>query len=117
MDKDITKLFARLSALKGNIPERGWGVPEKYVSEFNSILEELQNNSGEDLDDFKIPDNEVRPRVTSVNMGGKKTYSSERFCDKEFISMKIDGVLSYFTLLLQPKEIQNKMGFSVEERD
>ena len=117
MDKNLAKLLSRLSALKANIPQRGWGVSKKYVDEFNLILEELRKITDEELNEFKVPDNEVRPRMTSVSYGGHKTYTDEHFCDREFILMKIDGILGYFTLLLEPIEVKNKLGFDVENND
>lgn len=116
MDKELAKLLARLTALKNNLPK--YSVPRKYADEFNSILAELEKNSGENLNEFKIPASEIHPRVTSFNaMSGRKTYSSESYCDREFLLMKIDGVLGYFTLILQPTEVKNQMGFSVEENE
>jgi len=118
MNKDLAKLLARLTALKANLPQKGRGVPEKYVDEFNSILKGLEEVSGEDLNEFMVPANEINPCVTSINMmSGRKTYSSESYCDREFISMKVDSVLGYFTLLLEPAEKQNNLGFRVEEND
>ena len=116
MDKQLIKSLARLTALKNNVPQKGYGVLEKYVDEFNTIIGELEKSSGEDLSEFKIPDNEVGPRVTSVDMTGRKTYSSGSYCDREFISMKIDGVLGYFTFLLQPNEIKDELGFKLKKR-
>jgi hypothetical protein len=116
MDKELAKLLARLTALKNNLPKHL--VSRKYADEFNSILAELEKSSGEDLNEFKIPASEIQPRVTSFNMiSGQKTYSFDSYCEREFLLMKIDGVLGYFTLLLQPTEIKNQMGFLVEENE
>ena len=116
MKKELAKLLARLTALKNNLPKHS--VERKYADEFNSILTELGMISGESLDEFKIPASEIQPRVMSFNMmSGNKTYSSTSYCDKEFLLMKVDGVLGYFTLLLQPTEIKNQMGFRVKENE
>jgi hypothetical protein len=116
MNKELAKLLARLTALKNNLPKHL--VLRKYADEFNSVLAELEKNSNENLNEFKILTSEIQPRVTSFNMiSSSKTYSSETYCDREFLLMKIDGVLGYFTLLLQPIEIKNQMGFSVEENE
>lgn len=116
MNKELAKLLARLTALKNNLPKNL--VERKYADEFNSVLTELEKNSGENLNEFKISASEIKPRVTSFNMlSGNRTYSAESYCDREFLLMKIDGVLGYFTLLLQPDEIKNQIGFSVEENE
>lgn len=118
MDKELAKLLSRLTALKNNIPQSGFGIPQKYVIEFNSILSELEAISDESLDVFTVPESEVQRRVSGGNyLTGEVDYTSERYCDRDFILMKIDGILGYFTLLLQPAEIKNQMGFRVEEND
>ena len=91
MNKELAKLLARLTALKNNLPKNL--VERKYADEFNLVLVELEKNASENLDEFKIPTTEIQPRITSFNMlSGNKTYSSESYCDREFLLMKIDGV-------------------------
>lgn len=114
MNKEALKLLARLTALKNNLPKDL--VEKKYADEFNTILTELEKSFNENLSEFMIPASEVQPRVTSWNMlSHNTTYSHESYCDREFLLMKIDGVLGYFTLLIQPEEIKSQIGFSVEE--
>lgn len=118
MNKELAKSLARLTALKNNIPESSW-VLQKYADEFNSILKSLVRISGENLDEFIIPATEIRPRATSWSPSGGTKYSSERYCDKEFILMKIDGVLMYFTLILQetkPIEPEEMLGFKLKKK-
>lgn len=110
MNKELPKLLSRLTALKANLPESS--VSRKYADEFNSILSKLEEDSSEDLNDFKIPSSEIRPRQLSRTL-----FSSESYCDREFLLMKIDGVLGYFTLVLQPTQVKDQMGFKVEEND
>jgi hypothetical protein len=116
MNKELVKLLARLTALKNNLPKH-W-VERKYADEFNSVLLELERISKENLNEFKIPASEIQPRVISFNMlSGRRTYSSENYCDRNFLLMKINGTLNFFTILLQPTEIKNQMGFSIEQND
>lgn len=114
MDKELAKLLARLTALKGNIPDKH-EVPQKYADEFNSILIGLEKISGETLGDFVIPDNEITPRIRIMGIG-RTIYSDDKYCDKEYLLMKIDGVLGFFTLALQPDDAKEKFGFRVEEK-
>ena len=44
-------------------------------------------------------------------------YSPETYCKKEYLLMKIDSVLGYFTIILQPNEIKEQMGFHVEKNN
>ncbi len=116
MDKDLAKLLARLTSLKSNIPSEEL-VSRQYADEFNSILVGLEEFSKENLKDFVILDEKINPRVASFNMlSGKRTYSSEEYCERSFLLMEIDGVLGYFTLLLQPTENKEKLGFNVGEK-
>ncbi len=113
MDKEIAKSLARLTALKANIPQHNVG--KKYADEFNSVVNILEEFSGDNLVEFKFPESEIKPIVVSFNMiSGSKSYSAESFCDREYLLMKLDGVLGYFTLSLQPNEIKEQIGFHVE---
>jgi len=117
MNKELVKILARLTAVKKNIPTTHL-VEKKYVEEFHDILSGLEKISGEDLQEFRVPNQEINPRVTSISYGGGKTYSSESYCQREFLLMKIDGVLGYFTYLLQPSDDKGpELGFRVEERE
>ena|SRR3989338_7062254 len=117
MDKTLAKLLSRLTALKENIPkDDSFGVLKKYVDEFNLVLGELEKITGDDLKEFEIPGHEVKVRL-SGSLGDKDFYTDDKYCDREFLLMKIDGILGYFTLLLQPSEGKNKIGFEVVENN
>jgi len=115
MNSDVAKLLARLMALKNNLPKNP--VPDKYANEFNEIVLGLERVSNGKLDEFKIPSSEIKPIMVSFNYltGGEREYSSEKYCQREYLLMKIDGISGYFTLLLEPTEIKSKLGFDVEE--
>lgn len=73
-------LLPALKALKDNVPD--WdGIPEKYVHEFHSILDNLESE-GFDLSFFRVPEAEIR--------------QNSRDCDRNFLMMKIGGVLNFF---------------------
>ena len=105
MENQLAKSLARLTGLKNNIPT-GF-VSRKYASEFNSVLIALEKDSDFNLAEFVIPEHEFR------TIHG---YRGE-YCDREFLLMKIDGVLSYFTFMLQPNEARNKLGFFAKEKE
>lgn len=76
-----------LRALKDNIPN--WdGIPEKYVYEFHSILDNLESE-GFNLTFFRVPETEIS--------------QSCRDCDRNFLMMKIDGVLNVFQSIAKSK--------------
>ncbi|MBM4273631.1 MAG: hypothetical protein FJ134_04095 [Deltaproteobacteria bacterium] len=97
----VIEAFSRLKSLRENIPTHD--VPTKFITEFHSILDILEQTSGGDLKNFRIPANEVRPIVTSWNyLTGEKKFSSENFCDHAYFKMKVDSVLMMFDILLTP---------------
>ena len=102
--------YARLKALKSNLPDHV-NVEVKYVEEFHSILCLLTQTSGLDLGNFRIPDSELKPQVTSWNYRtGTVDYSDDNYCQRAFLMMKIDGVLTFLEIpSSQPKP---KIGFS-----
>jgi hypothetical protein len=101
--------LARLTALKSNLPNP-LGVQEKYVNEFHQILDLLELNSGSDLSRFRVPTSELRPQVASLNrLAGRTTYTHDRRCDRNFLTMKIDGVLRLFEL--QTAGQKSRIGF------
>jgi hypothetical protein len=96
----LQRAYARLTALRGALEaERKELVqfPEKFVREYHGALHHLAE-SGYDVDEFKIPDEEVRPRVISSDMAGHDEYSADRWVDRGLIMAKLGAILAYFEL-------------------
>ena len=107
----LARAFATLSSLRKNIDQITSGVTEKYVREFHSVLDRLESiEIG--VSEFRIPDSEVKPRVTVSWEGGGRSYSEEKYVDKSFILTKIDAILGYFEIITSEKP--RRMGFSKE---
>ena len=111
-DNVLFQAYARLNSLKVNLPEH-YEVHEKWVMEFHAILDLLQAEPGYDLLSFRVPAPEVRPRVEAVQMAtmrrpAKVYHSSDNYCERPFLVMKIDGVLNYFSYQTQP---DRRIGF------
>ena len=108
--QELIEAYARLKALKSNLPERS-SVELKYVEEFHSILRLLTHTSGLDLSNFRVPDSELKPIVTGGNyITGTVDYSEDSYCQRAFLMMKIDGVLTFFEI--QSSQPKPKIGFS-----
>lgn len=112
-DKNLFRSLARLNAIKNNLPEH-W-VEQKYIDEYNSIIKILEEVTKESLEEFKVPQSQVRPRAVVHSPTQGTSYSRELYCDREYFLIKVDSVLGYFTLVLQPTEVKNQMGFSVDK--
>jgi hypothetical protein len=84
-------------ALHDHIPNL---VQEKLVQEYHAILDLLAAASEEDLDSFRIPNAELKPRVTGGQIGGyrspgKTFYSKDNFCDRNLFQRKLDSLANY----------------------
>lgn len=102
---ETKKAFVNLSSLRKNLPEYG-RIEEKYVTIFHTELDRLINLGSSDLVDFKIPSNEIMPNIESYDpFGEAEKLSSEKYVDRNIFLMKLDAVLSYFSLSSPEVEI------------
>jgi hypothetical protein len=89
--------FAEFEAMHAHVPSH---VSEKFVSDYHAVLDKMADASEEDLDSFRIPATELKPRVVSVQLGGlrspgKAHYSKDNYCDTNLFKRKIDALASY----------------------
>ena len=105
--------WAQLDAFTNHLP---MSVKEKHVIEFHSILDLLQESSGEETQMFRIPDGELQRKVTSPTrmiMSGRPgtvTYSEGRYCDHDLMMRRIEAIRNYF-IRIQPPEMKPRVGF------
>ena len=104
----LLEAYARLSAFKDNLPDI-YSIGENYVHEYHSILDLLKETSNLDPSGFRVPDSEVQKRITSSSMEGN-TYSDIRYCDRAFLTMKVDAILRFFAYQM-PDSSKKKIGF------
>jgi hypothetical protein len=87
--------FTQLDALRRNIPPF---VDEVRVQEYHAIVHALQVAScDENLLNFRIPGNEIRPKVASVRLGGRRhpghvNYTNKKYCDNNFFQRQLDAL-------------------------
>ena len=76
-------------------------VDEEIVERFHAIVRILEQASGEDLSIFKIPNEKLAPRITSVRRGsygggpGSATYSERKYCDDGYFRSQVHGLSNY----------------------
>lgn len=115
----LFRAYARLSSLRKNISDIKGLIEEKYVYEYHEILDKLES-LGIGVSEFRIPDSEITPKVTSIPTltfeGGPSgpTYSKERYADGRFILTKLDAILGYFEIITSKPE--KKIGFRTPDR-
>jgi ABC-type lipoprotein release transport system permease subunit len=109
---ELARAYARLSSLRKNIGDIKYGIEEKYVFEYHGILDKFQY-LGVDTSEFRIPDSEIAPIVTSISTltfedrPSGVTYSKEKYVDRSFFLIKLDAILGYFeiTTSKEPRKI------------
>jgi len=95
----------RLEAMRKSIPSY---VDTDMVAEYHGIVSALEEASGESLSDFRIPSSKVTPRVTSVQLGGRRHpgrthFSDESYCRGEYFERQVNGLATYLPHIHPPQ--------------
>lgn len=120
MDKtdEIIRSYSRLNSLKKNLSnDKAILVDEKYVLDYHEILSKLSQITSSDLDEFRVPDCELKPTQIGGHYDNETgeidvQYSQERYCEKTFLFSKLDALLQYFSIKYLSEEKRN-IGFKV----
>ena len=116
MDTDqILRTIALLQGIKANIPKE-LRVTQRWVQEYHISVKKASEALEIDLIDFQLFNSDLKPIPVSGNARtGKTKYSEELYCDTSLLSQKVDSLLNYLNLLLQPKPQQEKkIGYDQE---
>jgi hypothetical protein len=106
---ELKKAFTTLDALKQNIPnDDDYVLDEKYANMFNKELDRLIN-LGFDVNEFKIPEQDIKQIELSRHRSGKIDYTDEKYVDKKLFLIKLDSILAYFSIM----DPENKIGFEL----
>jgi hypothetical protein len=98
---DERKLSQALSLLDGfrkNVPPF---IREDVVDRYHSIVDSLAEATGEDLSAFKIPPQDVKPKVVATRRRsfsgrpGSARYSTDRYCDDSRFQSQLDSLATY----------------------
>lgn len=100
----LRKALATLRSFKDNLPKDST-IQEKYVSLYESILDDIARETGHDLNYFHIPANELTKRVSggehNYDTGQWETwYTDDRQCDRDMFLIKFNGALNFIASLL-----------------
>ncbi len=110
--------IVRLEALRRNVPGL---IGEDIVRDYNAIVLALQVAShDENMLHFRIRDTELKPRVVSVQMAGRRSpgrinYSKENYCDSNLFKRQLEALWGY----IQKTDPQKKRepGLGLEKVD
>lgn len=110
----LARAYALLQGLRNNVANLSW-VKETYVREYHTILDMIER-IGIGVNDFRIPQSEVQPRITSISsISPKRTvYSEQKYVDKELLLTKLDGILGYFEITFS--EEPRRIGFTLPDK-
>jgi hypothetical protein len=111
----LLRIWVRLGALRRNLANVGL-ITEAHAQEYHSIVRLLEA-TGMVLDEFRIPDEALRNRVTSWHMlTGRTTHSATRYVEKALFFSKLDAILSDFEILTTKPPVSVGIGFSPTTR-
>jgi hypothetical protein len=108
--------YAKLLSMKEGLPDSR-SIGSYYVDEYHKILDSFKESLGEDIEDFRVNDAEIKPIITSGNYRtGETRYSSEKYVDREKLLINIDGLLNYLTLQSNDEDKKKIIGFRTEAK-
>jgi hypothetical protein len=97
----LRKALVALDAFASSLPKGDIG--ERYVHYYHQILNDIQNESRQDLTYFHIPERELENRTVSVEFPSSRiyTYSNERFSARERFLMGLKGAVMFINSITQ----------------
>ena len=109
--------LAEFDGVRHNVP--GY-VSEQFVRDYHAVLDRLADATEEELEPFRIPITELKPRIVSFQLGGRrrpgsKQYSKDNYCDSNLFQRKIDGLSRYIPTIeqkmRQPQATENSKDY------
>ena len=98
-EKRWAAAWTRFEAFRQHL---GASISEDQVRQYHAIISELTFASGEVLEQFHIPGDRLKQKVTSWRPrsysgrgGGNVSYSKDRYCDSDFFHSQIDAAWAY----------------------
>ena len=105
----LQKAMARLKAFKSNLPA-GHKTAQMYIEEYHGIIQAIQSETGQDLEDLKIPFDQLSSIPVSSTRGvygpGSTKYSEEKYCDRAFLMMRLDAAITFLSDLIPSPTIE-----------
>src|SRR5262245_61998316 len=111
----VMRGYSALISLKQNLPDHDQ-LEKRWVDEFHQIITRLEKTMNTSLEEFKVPDDALERSVATPNniMSGQVTYRPGLWCERSVLLHKLDGLLTYFSMMMSPEE--KKIGFTSNVR-
>jgi hypothetical protein len=100
--------ISKLNAFMQHLPEPN----QEAVLQYHTIIDLLEEGSGEVFLSFRIPPDKLKPKVLSVRRGaygggpGHVNYSKEKYCESKYFSFQIHGLANYLSTLKVSRDHQ-----------
>jgi hypothetical protein len=88
---EAENVFNLLKSLKNNVPK--WGITSEDVARYNALVARLGKAITRNLDDYLIPNSDLKPRILGQTAEGKQRFSDELYCPDPAYLSKLDAVL------------------------
>jgi hypothetical protein len=92
----LRKALATLRSFADNLPKGD--IEQKYVNLYHGLLDEIHNETGQDLSYFVVPDFDMnyRREPTGFDETGEPIHdhSGARVCENEMFSIKYNGAMN-----------------------
>jgi len=115
---DLAQAFFLLQSLKKNLPDTH-EVGQKWVTDFHSILDTVEKETGADLSAFRAQEADLYHPVVSVRRAsrfgqrGHVDRSKAIVIERRRLLHKVDAVLGYFQYTQSSSEPPKQIGFKV----
>ena len=114
---NFLKVFSKLESLKEVLEneEKNIFSDAKFALELNEIINlvDVDFIGSSELEDFRIPDAEMKPKLLGITRGVKRYHPDKKLVNRNFLFMKTKGVYN-FLIASPPKEEKIKMGFGID---
>ncbi len=109
----LRKALSKLQSFVDHFPSGD--IEAKYVDTYHLLLSDIQNETGQDLNYFRIPTDEVRHR----NAGGYTddygqwvdVQSDHSMCDREMFMINLHGAINFINSFTREAR-RRQIGFS-----
>ena len=100
----LMEAYLKLTALQKNVPQAR-EVKERYVREYHLSLDLLEKASGYDMDDFRVPESEIRKKELWFTLDpetheSETHYAPDLYCDRAVLMKKLGTILKFFDTTL-----------------